>query len=135
LHQSENARSAGAPRIKENVEAAVRVGLQDAGEVLQMPLRMFAALVGRGVIDHRRRRAAAEGPVIVHVAPDPRGHRLALRQDRQLNEYLRHQSGMPTITGQSAIAGAIDRIDVYKDRLAVRLRSRESPGPNSRSHS
>ena len=47
---------------------------------------------------------------------------------KSLNAYLRHQSGMPTITGQSAIAEAIDRIDVYKDRLAVRLRSRESPG-------
>jgi site-specific DNA recombinase len=47
---------------------------------------------------------------------------------KSLNEDLRHQSGMPTITGQSAIAEAIDRIDVYKDRLAVRLRSRESPG-------
>src|ERR1700751_1506499 len=45
-----------------------------------------------------------------------------------LNEHLKRQSGMPApaITGQSGIAELIDRIDVHKDRLAVRLRSRES---------
>jgi hypothetical protein len=32
------------------------------------------------------------------------------------------------ITGHSAIAEGIDRIDVYEDRLAIGLRSRESPG-------
>ena len=39
-----------------------------------------------------------------------------------------NQSGMPApaIAGHSAIAEVIDRIDVYKDRLAVRLRSQES---------
>jgi site-specific DNA recombinase len=33
------------------------------------------------------------------------------------------------MTGQSAIAELIDRIDVHKDRLVVRLKSGESPGP------
>jgi len=49
---------------------------------------------------------------------------------KSLNEHLRNQSGMPAsaITGRSAIAEVIDRIDVYEDRLAIRLRSRESPG-------
>ena len=49
---------------------------------------------------------------------------------KSLNEHLRSQSGMPAsaITGHSAIAEVIDRIDVHKDRLAVRLRSRENPG-------
>ena len=49
---------------------------------------------------------------------------------KSLNEHLRSQSGMPAsaITGHSAIAELIDRIDVHKDRLAVRLRSRENPG-------
>ena len=47
---------------------------------------------------------------------------------KSLNENLRSQSWMPDITGHSAIAEVIDRIDVHKDRLAVRLRSRESPG-------
>jgi site-specific DNA recombinase len=32
------------------------------------------------------------------------------------------------ITGRSAIAEVIDRIDVYEDRLAISLRSRKSPG-------
>ena len=49
---------------------------------------------------------------------------------KSLNEHLRSQNGMPAsaITGHSAIAELIDRIDVHKDRLAVRLRSRENPG-------
>ena len=49
---------------------------------------------------------------------------------KSLNEHLRSQSEMPAsaITGHSAIAEMIDRIDVHKDRLAVRLRSRENPG-------
>jgi site-specific DNA recombinase len=49
---------------------------------------------------------------------------------KSLNEHLRSQSGMPVpaITDHSAIAEVIDRIDVYKDRLAVRLKSQENPG-------
>jgi len=48
---------------------------------------------------------------------------------KSLNEHFRNQSGMPAtaITGHSAIAEVIDRIDVYEDRLTIRLRSRESP--------
>ena len=47
---------------------------------------------------------------------------------KSLNEYLRSQSGMPAITGHGAIAELVERIEVHKDRLVVRLRSRESPG-------
>jgi DNA invertase Pin-like site-specific DNA recombinase len=49
---------------------------------------------------------------------------------RSLTEYLRNQSGMldSAITGHSAIAEWIDRIDVHVDRLAVRLKPKESPG-------
>src|SRR6201981_3272722 len=49
---------------------------------------------------------------------------------KSLNEHLKSHSGMSVsaITGHSAIAEMIDRIDVYRDRLAVRLRSRESSG-------
>jgi site-specific DNA recombinase len=49
---------------------------------------------------------------------------------KSLNEHLRSESGTPAsaITGHSAIAEVIDRIDVYRDRLEVRLRSQESPG-------
>src|SRR5262249_4669617 len=46
---------------------------------------------------------------------------------KSLNEHLRSESGTPAITGHSAIAEVIDRIDVCKDRLAIRLRSRENP--------
>jgi DNA invertase Pin-like site-specific DNA recombinase len=46
-----------------------------------------------------------------------------------LNQHLISQSGMPAsaITSHCAIAEVIDRIDVHKDQLVVRLRSRESP--------
>jgi len=47
---------------------------------------------------------------------------------KSLNEHLRRQSWMPDITGHSAIAEVINRIDVHKDRLAVRLKLQESPG-------
>jgi site-specific DNA recombinase len=48
---------------------------------------------------------------------------------KSLKKHPRSQSGMPTsaITDHSAIVEVIDRIDVHKNRLAVRLRSQESP--------
>jgi site-specific DNA recombinase len=50
--------------------------------------------------------------------------------EREVPPHLRSQSGVQAsaIAGHSAIAEVIDRIDVHKDRLVVRLRSRESPG-------
>jgi hypothetical protein len=47
---------------------------------------------------------------------------------KSINGHLRGQDEMPAITGRSSIAESVERIDVYKDRLAFRLRSRESPG-------
>jgi site-specific DNA recombinase len=49
---------------------------------------------------------------------------------KALNEQPTSQNGMPTsaITSHDAIAELVDRIDVYKDRLAVGLRSRENSG-------
>ena len=49
---------------------------------------------------------------------------------KALNEHLKSQNGMPAsaITGHSAIVEMIERIDIYKDWLAVRLRPRENPG-------
>jgi hypothetical protein len=52
---------------------------------------------------------------------------------KSLNQHLRSHGEMPAsaITSHSAIADLIERIDIYKDRLAVRLRPRENPGPIS----
>jgi site-specific DNA recombinase len=49
---------------------------------------------------------------------------------KSLDEHLRSQGGIPAsaITCHSTISDLIDRIDVHKDRLAVRLRPRENPG-------
>jgi hypothetical protein len=49
---------------------------------------------------------------------------------RSLTEYLRNQSGMldSAITGHSAIAEWIDRVDVHENRLAVRLKPKKVQG-------
>jgi site-specific DNA recombinase len=49
---------------------------------------------------------------------------------KSLNEHLRNERGTQdsAITGHSAIAEVIDRIDVYRDRLEVRLRPQENAG-------
>jgi site-specific DNA recombinase len=49
---------------------------------------------------------------------------------KSLNEHLTSQNGIAgsATTGHGAIAELIERIDVHKDRLAVRLRSRDNPG-------
>jgi site-specific DNA recombinase len=49
---------------------------------------------------------------------------------KSLNEHLKSEREIQgsTTTSHNAIAEVIDRIDVYRDRLAVRLRSLESPG-------
>jgi site-specific DNA recombinase len=53
---------------------------------------------------------------------------------KSLNEHLRTEHGIQgsAMTDHNAIAEVIDRIDVYRDRLALRLRSRESPGMTNR---
>jgi hypothetical protein len=49
---------------------------------------------------------------------------------KSLNEHLRSRTGTSAaaIADQSAIPALVDRIDVHKDRLAIRLRSQENPG-------
>jgi DNA invertase Pin-like site-specific DNA recombinase len=47
---------------------------------------------------------------------------------KSLNEHLGSQGGMPLIAGHGSIAELVERIEVHKGRLEVRLRSRESPG-------
>jgi len=47
---------------------------------------------------------------------------------KSLNEHLRSRSAPASaIANHSAIAELVDRIDVHKDRLAIRLKSRENP--------
>ncbi len=43
---------------------------------------MFAAPIAGEAEDHRRRRGAAEGPVIAHIGPEPRGLRAAAGEQR-----------------------------------------------------
>lgn len=68
-------------RVEQRLEAAIAIGLQDAGEGSQMLLGMFASSVARGVIDRSRRRRPTVGPIVAHIGPDPAGRALALCQD------------------------------------------------------
>jgi DNA invertase Pin-like site-specific DNA recombinase len=49
---------------------------------------------------------------------------------KSLNEHLRSRTGTSAsaIADHSAIPELVDRIDVFKDRLAIRLRAQENPG-------
>ena len=51
--------------------SGIAVRLQDAAERCQVRPRMLAFAIGTVAIQHRRRRLAAERPVIAHVAPQP----------------------------------------------------------------
>ena len=47
--------------VVQRVVAAIGVGLQDAGEALQMPCGMLVPAVARGVVERRRRRRPPNG--------------------------------------------------------------------------
>jgi len=51
--------------------------LQNAGEVVQMLLRMFTLTIGRKGKPHRRRNLAGSGPFVTHIGPQATGFRCA----------------------------------------------------------
>ena len=65
----------------DRLEATVTVTLQNAAIPGQVFLRMLAAAVTRSIIDRCRSRAAPEGLVIAHVAPDAPGRAFAFGPD------------------------------------------------------
>jgi hypothetical protein len=67
--------------LVERAEAAIGVGLQDAGPAGEMALGMLAAAIA-GVFEERRRRPAAERPVVADVGPEPAGGGPGLGQHR-----------------------------------------------------
>lgn len=70
------------PRKIELVIAVKGIGLQDAGVLGQVRLRVLALAIGRVIKYRRRRRRAAKWPVIPDIDPAPARDRLALGQDR-----------------------------------------------------
>jgi site-specific DNA recombinase len=74
---------------------------------------------------HGEARTARVGSVTRVPATDIEGVLV-----KSLNEHIRSERKMPAsaITGRSVIAEVVDRIDVHKDRLAVRLKSQENQG-------
>ena len=66
----------------ETVVTAISVGLQDTGPARQLAGRMFLPAVGGEVVEGRRRRPTAEGPVITQIGPEPGGLRTAFGQKR-----------------------------------------------------
>ena len=63
----------GRPVLEQALEPAVAVDLQDAPELGQVGGRVLALAVLGVEVDHRRRGAAAPGPVVDRVAPQPAG--------------------------------------------------------------
>ena len=61
-----------AAALVERVEPGIGVGLQDALEVAQAPLRMLALPVRRELVEHRGRIGPAEWSVIAEIGPEPR---------------------------------------------------------------
>jgi hypothetical protein len=72
----------GRTRGVEGIQTVLGVSLENASEGGQMPRRMFAPAILRGVEDSGRDRATAEGAVAPDIAPYPPGGRLAFGQDR-----------------------------------------------------
>ena len=63
----------------EPVVTGIGVGLQDAGELPQMPLRVIARPIAGRAEQRRRRRCAAEGSIVADIDPSSAG--IGLRQD------------------------------------------------------
>jgi hypothetical protein len=59
------------------IESGVAIGLQNAAEATQMLARVLALAIGRVAKQHRSVPAAAPGPLIAHVSPQPPGLGLA----------------------------------------------------------
>jgi hypothetical protein len=80
-------------RLVEPVEPGVGVGLQDAGEAVEMTLGMLAQAIPR-IEEHRGRRIRpGEGAVVAHIDPHPPGPRPALGQNRNRCVVAVHPSG------------------------------------------
>jgi site-specific DNA recombinase len=66
--------------LVQSVVAGVGVGLQDAGVVGQVPVRVHGGTVPR-VAEHRRRRCwPTKGPIVADIGPDPASDGLTLGQ-------------------------------------------------------
>ena len=59
----------GVARLVQRSEPAIGIGLQKPGEVGEMGRRMRAAAIGAVKVDRRRRRGAAERPIVADVDP------------------------------------------------------------------
>src|SRR5829696_1474019 len=64
------------------VVAAVGIGLEDAAEAVKVTLRVRTGAVARRIVEGRRRRPAAKGPIVSDIGPNAPRHGLALGQDR-----------------------------------------------------
>ena len=104
--------------LVELVVSAIGVGLENPGVVGQMRLGMLAGAVARVIEHRRRRRGAAERPIVAHIDPTSPGVGLAFGQDRHggviamqslgredmrfdpPEERLQHRAAGPDLIGQ-----------------------------------
>ena len=144
------------------VVAAVSVGLENPGVVGEMRLGMLAGSIARVIEHRRRRRGAAERPIVAHVDPTSPGVGLALGQDRHggviavqslgredmgfntPEDRLQHRAAGPHLVGQGrqaqrhAFPGIAFGLAVERLMLAELLeqdhRQKAGTGPASGDH-
>ncbi len=68
--------------LEQRIVAAIGVRLQNAGEGLQVALRMLLPSIARGIVNCGRRREPSERPIVPNIGPDAAGIGLSLGQDR-----------------------------------------------------
>src|SRR3954447_9404901 len=60
--------------VVKSVIAAVGIGLQDAAEAVKVTLGVRTGAVARRIVEGRRRRPAAKGPIVSDIGPDAPRH-------------------------------------------------------------
>jgi hypothetical protein len=80
-------------RLEEAVEPGIGVGLQDAGEAVEMAFGMLAGAILRIEEHCGRRIGSSEGAIVADICPQPSRPGPALRQDRDRRVVAVHPPG------------------------------------------
>lgn len=106
--------------LKQRIVAAIGVGLQNAGEALEMALGVLLSPIARGIVERCRRRLPTERPVIPDIGPDASGVGLAFGEDRHGGviamqtlggQYMRLDQPMQRLQRRGAGADLVGRGD------------------------
>ena len=116
-------------RLVERPEPGIGVSLQNAGEVCQVLLRMFALAVGREEIGNAGRIFTAPRPVVAHIGPDPAlpdAAILALGLDLRVEHPDRRVVGVQPIRREHILLDLVCQRAECPDRLAAPVDQRRA---------